>query len=68
MSAVVVNEVRCGFYVDSVALMRLSADLVALPGIEGRGGHGRYAVEPGDHARGRTARAAAARRRGRTTS
>ena len=34
MSAVVVNEVRHGFYVDSVALMRLSADLAALTGIE----------------------------------
>ena len=34
MSAVVVNEVRRGFYVDSVALMRLSADLAALPGVE----------------------------------
>ena len=35
MSTVVVNEVRRGFYLDSVALMRLSADLGALPGIEG---------------------------------
>ena len=34
MSAVIVNEVRHGFYVDSVALMRLSADLAALPGVE----------------------------------
>ena len=34
MSAVVVNEVRRGFYLDSVALMRLSADLAALPGVE----------------------------------
>jgi len=35
MSTVVVNEVRRGFYLDSVALMRLSVDLGALPGIEG---------------------------------
>lgn len=35
MSTVVINEVRRGFYLDSVALMRLSADLAALPGIEG---------------------------------
>ena len=35
MSTVVVNEVRRGFYLDSVALMRLSADLAGLPGIEG---------------------------------
>ena len=35
MSTVVINEVRRGFYLDSVALMRLSSDLVALPGIEG---------------------------------
>ena len=35
MSAVVVNEVRHGFYLDSVALMRLSSDLAALPGVEG---------------------------------
>ena len=34
MSAVVVNEVRRGFYLDSVALMRLSSDLAALAGIE----------------------------------
>ena len=31
---VVVNEVRRGFYLDSVALMRISADLAALPGVE----------------------------------
>ena len=30
----VFNEVRRGFYLDSVALMRLSADLAALPGVE----------------------------------
>lgn len=35
MSTVVINEVRRGFYLDSVALMRLSADLAGLPGIEG---------------------------------
>ena len=34
MNAIVVNEVRRGFYLDSVALMRLSADLAALPGVE----------------------------------
>ena len=34
MNAVVVNEVRRGFYLDSVALMRLSSDVAALPGIE----------------------------------
>ena len=33
-NTVVVNEVRRGFYLDSVALMRISADLAALPGIE----------------------------------
>ena len=31
---VVVNEVRRGFYLDSVALMRISGDLAALPGVE----------------------------------
>ena len=31
---VVVNEIRRGFYLDSVALMRISADLAALPGVE----------------------------------
>ena len=34
MSAVVVNEVRRGFYLDSVALMQLSANLAVLPGVE----------------------------------
>ena len=34
MSAVVVNEVRRGFYLDSVALMRLSSEIAALPGVE----------------------------------
>ena len=34
MSAVVVNEVRRGFYLDSVALMQLSAELAALAGVE----------------------------------
>ena len=34
MSTVVVNEVRRGFYLDSVALMRLSADLAVLAGVE----------------------------------
>ena len=35
MSAVLVNEVRRGFYIDSVALMRLSAELGTLPGVAG---------------------------------
>ncbi len=34
MSAVVVNEVRPGFYLDSVALMQISASLAALPDVE----------------------------------
>ena len=34
MSAVVVNEVRRGFYLDSVALMQISAGLAALPDID----------------------------------
>ena len=34
MNNVVVNEVRRGFYLDSVALMRLSSDLAALAGVE----------------------------------
>ena len=34
MSAVVVNEVRRGFYLDSVALMQLSAELAVLTGVE----------------------------------
>ena len=34
VSAIIVNTVRRGFYLDSVALMRFSADLAALPGIE----------------------------------
>ena len=34
MSPVVVNAVRHGFYLDSVALMRISGDLAALPGVE----------------------------------
>ena len=34
MSAVVVNEVRRGFYLDSVALMQLSAELAALEAVE----------------------------------
>ena len=33
-NTVVVNEVRRSFYLDSVALMRISADLAALPGVE----------------------------------
>ena len=33
-TTVVVNEVRRGFYLDSVALMRISGDLAALPGGE----------------------------------
>ena len=34
MSAVVVNEVRRGFYLDSVALMQISADLTTLRGVQ----------------------------------
>ena len=34
MSAVVVNEVRRGFYLDSVALMQISANLAALSDVE----------------------------------
>ena len=34
MNAVVVNDVRRGFYLDSVALMQLSAELADLPGVE----------------------------------
>ena len=34
MNAVVVNEVRRGFYLDSVALMRLSAEMAGFPGVE----------------------------------
>ena len=34
VNPVVFNEVRRGFYLDSVALMRLSADLATLPGVE----------------------------------
>ena len=34
MSAVVVNEVRRGFYLDSVALMQISAGLAALPDVD----------------------------------
>ena len=34
MSSVVVNEVRRGFYLDSVALMQLSAELATLPEVE----------------------------------
>ena len=34
MSAAVVNELRKGFYLDSVALMRLSREIAALPGVE----------------------------------
>ena len=34
MSVVVVNEVRRGFYLDSVALMQLSAELAALAAVE----------------------------------
>ena len=34
MNAVIVNEVRRGFYLDSVALMQLSAELAALAGVE----------------------------------
>ena len=35
MSAVVVNEVRRGFYLDSVALMRMSSELAGLALVEG---------------------------------
>jgi FdrA protein len=34
MTAIVLNSVRRGSYLDSVALMRLSRDLVAMPGVE----------------------------------
>jgi FdrA protein len=34
MSAAVVNELRKGFYLDSVALMRLSREIAALPGVQ----------------------------------
>ena len=34
MSSVVINEVRRGFYLDSVALMQISANLAALPDVE----------------------------------
>ncbi len=34
MNPVIVNEVRRGFYLDSIALMQLSAHLAALPGVE----------------------------------
>ena len=34
MTAAVLNEVRSGFYLDSVALMRLSREIAALPGVE----------------------------------
>ncbi len=33
MSATIVNEVRSGFYLDSVALMRLSREIAGLPGV-----------------------------------
>ncbi len=34
MSAAIVNEVRKGFYLDSVALMRRSREIAGLPGVE----------------------------------
>ena len=34
MSAAVHNEVRRGFYLDSVALMRLSGRIAAMEGVE----------------------------------
>ena len=34
MNAMIVNEVRRGFYLDSIVLMQLSAYLAALPGVE----------------------------------
>ncbi len=34
MSAAIVNEVRKGFYLDSVALMRMSREIAGLPGVE----------------------------------
>ncbi len=33
MSATILNEVRSGFYLDSVALMRLSREIAGLPGV-----------------------------------
>jgi FdrA protein len=37
MMAVVLNEIRRGFYLDSVALMRMSRAVAALPGVEEAG-------------------------------
>ena len=34
MSAVILNKLRKGFYLDSVALMRLSRSVAAMEGIE----------------------------------
>jgi FdrA protein len=34
MSAIVLNTVRRGFYLDSVALMRLSREIAAMPGVQ----------------------------------
>ena len=34
MSAITVNQVRSGFYLDSVALMRVSAKISAMPGVQ----------------------------------
>ena len=34
MDAVIINELRRGFYLDSVALMQISATMAALPGVE----------------------------------
>lgn len=34
MSAVIVNEIKRGFYLDSVALMRLSGEITALAGVD----------------------------------
>ena len=34
MNAIVLNAVRPGFYLDSVALMRLSREIAAMPGVQ----------------------------------
>ena len=37
MSAIVLNHVRKGFYLDSVALMRISREVAVLDGVEEAG-------------------------------
>jgi hypothetical protein len=36
MTGIVLNEIRKGFYLDSVALMRLSREVAAMPGVKSR--------------------------------